>query len=312
LAEILYEPKLIRGSFRKKTVAEEVRLLKEDFEAEYADKTEYAYNRFMNLMFQKELHRHRSKGEYETLDSVTPERLAMAYRNLLEQDHVTILAVGNFDFDDLAAEIAKRFRFGTPEGQLRWLDTENPETIVPRKVEEAGEVNQAKLNVGYRLDVRFGDSEYYAAVVANAVFGEFDHSKLFQTVREKHTLCYYINSLYDSNKGFISVMAGTDPDKAEKALSLIGEILKEMQDGQITEEELMLAKATLSKRIRQNADSPDRLATLDFMYHQIFGFPYSTERSLAAIAAVTKEAVLAMSQRIVLDTTYVFTGRDPQ
>jgi len=312
LREILFEPKMIQGTFRKKTVAEEVRLLKEDFEAEYADKTETAYHRFMNLMFENELHRYRSKGIYETLDALTPEEITKAYRDLLETDEVTILAVGNFDFDELAREIAARFRFGTHAETLRWLDLEQPEVLTPRKVVESGEVAQAKINVGYRFDVRFGDETYYAAAVTNAIFGEFDHSKLFQVVREQHTLCYYINSLYDSNKGFISVMAGTDPDKAEQALSLIAGVLASLQNGEITDEELLLAKESLSKRIRQNADSPDRLATLDFMYNQIFGFGYSTERSLSAIAGVTKEMVAAMSRRIYLDTTYVLTGRDPR
>lgn len=310
LREIVCEPRLYHGGFRKKYLSEEVRLLQEDFEAEYADKGEYAFNRFMALMFSEELHRVRAKGVYETLGDLTAEDLSRAHRQMFEGDHVTILAVGDFDFDQIAEAVASRFSFRpAPRGE-EWLDCETPAFREPRRLTETGEVKQARLHAGYRLGVRFGDPLYHAAVLLSAVLGEFDHSKLFRILREENALCYSVSSFYDSNKGFLAVTAGTEPAQAEKALALLEDIRKDFAAGGLTEAELALAKESVAKRIRQNADSPERLANLEFLYRRVLGRGYSPEASLSALRAVRKEDVVALAGRLVPDFTYVLTGRD--
>lgn len=310
LRQILFEPRLYRGRFRKKCLEEEVRLLREDFEAEYADKGEYAYTRFMALMFADELHRFRAKGVYETLGDLTAEDLALAHRQLFEGDHVTILAVGDFDPETVAAAVAARFSFRPASRVETWLDRETPAPRESRFLSESGEVRQARIHVGYRLDVRFGDPFYYAAVLLSAVFGEYDHSRLFRVLREENALCYYVNSSYDSNKGFLAVTAGTESSQAETALGLLDSVLRDLREGGITDAELALAKESVAKRIRQNADSPERLANLEFLCRRILGRGYFPETSLASLAAVRKEDVVALAGRLVPDFTYVLKGRD--
>jgi predicted Zn-dependent peptidase len=309
LHEIIYEPKLVKGSFRKKTVYEEVRLLKEDFEAEYIDKTEYAYNRFMEEMFKEELHKYRAKGIYEELGFLTPEKLTEAYRKMLLEDHVTILAVGDFDFAAIERQIAARFAFRSPKKTETWLDTETKTIEKSEILHEYSDMNQARINIGYRIDVRFGDPDYYGTALMNGILGEFEHSKLFQIVREKHTLCYYVNSMYDANKGHISIMAGVDPDKEAPALALIAEVIRSLQNGDVTDEELMLAKESLSKRIRQNVDSPERLSNLAFLYQTTLHREYDPEASLTTIQNVRREDVVRLGQKMILDTTYVLTKK---
>ncbi|MDD3842667.1 MAG: pitrilysin family protein [Candidatus Izemoplasmatales bacterium] len=310
LAEIIYHPRLIKGQFRKQTLSEELRLLKEDFEAEYINKSEYAYNQMLKTMFKTELYQYRAKGIYETLDDVTVQTLMDAYLEMIHHDDVTIICVGDFEYATIDALIASRFVFESLVHQEKWLDLETKNQIIPTIVVENANVNQARLNLGYRFLVRFGDYDYYAAVVFNAIFGEFDHSQLFQTVRENSKLCYYINSLYDSNKGMISVMAGVDPGSENQTLALIGTIVKKIQTGHITEEEIQIAKASLCKRIRQNADSPERLAHLFFLYRKTLGIDFNPSKSLAAIAAVSKSDVIDVANKLSLDTTYILTKKD--
>jgi predicted Zn-dependent peptidase len=312
LQEIVYRPKLYRGRFRKKNTEEEIRLLREEFEAEYADKPEWAYQRFMKLMFAGELHQFRAKGDPETLESLGADDLARAYHALLENDRVTILVVGDFDPRDVAEAVASRFRFGGKEPKLPWLDDEIPPFREPRLIREIGDFRQARIHVGFRLPIRFGDPDFYAATLANAVLGEFDHSRLFRKVREEHSLCYFIQSQYDSNKGFLSVHAGTDPDQTDRVLTLIEETIQDLRAGDLSLEELALAKESVAKRIRQNADSPDQLAMLDYLYHGLLGRGYSPEWSLSRLAEVGPKAVISVFRRMWLDLTYVAGGRDPQ
>jgi len=308
--EILFEPKMIDGHFRKKTVEEEKRMLKEDFEAEYNDKTEFAYNRFANIMFEKELAKYRAKGIYETMDDISVSTVTKAYHSMLENDQVTLIATGDFTMERIQELVFSRFRFPSPAAPEAWLDREEKTIGEPTLIREYGDLNQARLNIGYRINVRFGDASYYTASLLNGILGEFDHSKLFQIVREKHTLCYYINSIYDSNKGVISIMAGIDPQNEEKALRLIQEVIESVQNGEISAEELLLAKESLSKRIRQNADSPERLSNLFFLYQKNLNRPYQPEVSLATLRAVTAADIQKLSQNLLLDTTYLLTKKE--
>ncbi|HOW37624.1 MAG TPA: pitrilysin family protein [Candidatus Izemoplasmatales bacterium] len=309
LQEIIYQPKQFRGNFRKKNIQEEVRLLREEFEAEYADKPEWAYQRFMKLMFAGELHQFRAKGDPETLGDLRAEDCLRAYQDLLANDQVTILAVGDFDPEVLASAIASRFRFGGKGGGAPLLDSETAPLREPRLIRESGDLSQARIHLGFRWPIRFGDSDFYAATLANAVLGEFDHSRLFRKIREEHSLCYFIQSQYDSNKGCLSVHAGTDPEQVDRVLALIAENLEGLRRGDLSDEELALAKESVAKRIRQNADSPESLAMLDFLYHRLLDREYSPEASLARLAAVQKEDVLAALGRLRPDLTYVAEGR---
>jgi predicted Zn-dependent peptidase len=310
LHEILFDPKLISGHFRKKTVEEEKRMLKEDFEAEYIDKTEFGFIRFANIMFQNELSRYRAKGIYETIDDLSVENVTEAYTSMLNTDQVTFIATGDFSLERIQELVFSRFRFPSPLAPESWLDRETKTIDQPTFFHEYADINQARLNIGYRLNVHFGDDSYYTAVLLNAILGEFDHSKLFQIVREKHTLCYYINSLYDSNKGVITIMAGIDPQNEEKALRLITEVIQSIQNGAISPEELQLAKESLSKRIRQNADSPERLSNLFFLYQKNLSLPYQPELSLRTIQNVTGADIQRISQKLTLDTTYLLTKKE--
>jgi predicted Zn-dependent peptidase len=310
LGELIYEPKLIQGIFRKKTVSEEIRLLKEDFEAEYVDKTEYAYNQFMNAMFHGELHQYRAKGNFDSLGSVTAEQITNCYHSMLSNDCVTILVVGDFDPDEIDRLVAQRFGFQSPQTEEVWLDRETKQIQQLTTIREIGDITQSRINLGYRLDLLFGDPDYYAGALLNAILGEFEHSKLFQIVREKHTLCYYVHSMYDSSKGFISIMAGTDPDNETKAIDLIKEVVCSIQRGEITDEEVTLAKASLSKRVRQNADSPERLANLDYLYRKILSRDYDADRSLATIQTIQKSDIVASANRLIADTLYLLSKKE--
>ncbi|MDD3864868.1 MAG: pitrilysin family protein [Candidatus Izemoplasmatales bacterium] len=309
LAEIIYNPRQIKNLFCQQIVDEEIRLLKEDFEAEYINKSEYAYNQFMKTMFKTELHQYRAKGIYETLDEVTLVSLKNSYLQMLHNDNVTIICVGDFEYATMDALIAKRFSFDSPIHQESWLDRETKDIVNATVVTEDSDVSQARINQGYRFPVRFGDQDYYAGVVLNAIFGEFDHSQLFQIVREENTLCYYISSSYDSNKGVIIMMAGVDPGNEEQTLALIDTIVKGLKTGALADEEITIAKESLIQRIRQNADSPERLAHLFFLYRKTLGKEFDPNQTLAAIAAVNKQDIITVAQKLTLDTTYILTKK---
>ena len=63
-----------------------------------------------------------------------------------------------------------------------------------KEIIEKLDVKQGKLNIGFRTNIFYGDSEYFALQLFNGLFGGFSHSKLFINVREKASLAYYASS----------------------------------------------------------------------------------------------------------------------
>ena len=78
--------------------------------------------------------------------------------------------------------------------------------------------------------------------IFNGVFGGYAHSKLFMNVRERESLAYYASSSYSSHYGLVFVVSGIEPANEKKAIDVIDEQLKAMQNGEITDLELTKQK----------------------------------------------------------------------
>jgi len=308
--DVVLRPRTYRGLIRAGVVKDEVRLLREDIEADYADKAEYAFQRMSEAMFKDELARYRAKGDYDTLDKVTPEGLTEAYRDMLANDFVEAVAVGDFDSDEIARAFSRRFAFSPRPTVPVWTDTETKDITDVQRVVEEGDVSQARLVLGYRLPTRSGSKDYYAAVVGNALFGDSDTSMLFRTVREKEHLCYYVYSVYAAGKGAVFVSAGVEPGREDQASAVIGRVKDDLAAGRFSEDDLTIAKNAVVKRMRQSTDSLRGIVADHAHFDRLYGIPYDLDRAVAAVQAVTAEAVAAQIALLIEDTEYRLTGRN--
>lgn len=59
--------------------------------------------------------------------------------------------------------------------------------VVKEKIEPR-QSSQSILQLGYQFPYQYGDKDYFALIVFNAMFGESAHSALFTTLREKEGL----------------------------------------------------------------------------------------------------------------------------
>ena len=78
----------------------------------------------------------------------------------------------------------------------------------PRRVEEALDVTQGKLAMGFRTCIDAWDEDYPALMLLNAVYGGTTTSKLFLNVRERLSLCYYASSGLMKYKDVMLVSSG--------------------------------------------------------------------------------------------------------
>jgi predicted Zn-dependent peptidase len=77
-----------------------------------------------------------------------------------------------------------------------------------------------------KTGVLLEDEFSHVMCVFNNVYGGTFTSRLFKTVREKMSLCYYCSSDYVNTKGLMFVSCGIDVNKREEAENAI---LKELE-----------------------------------------------------------------------------------
>lgn len=103
--------------------------------------------------------------------------------------------------------------------------------------------------MGYQFTCQYGDKDYFALIVFNAMFGEFAHSVLFTEIREKEGLAYSISSQLNVFTGLLEVYAGIEKDNRNQAIRGISRELNNIKLGRFSSSLLNQTK----KIIRMNA-----------------------------------------------------------
>ena len=103
----------------------------------------------------------------------------------------------------------------------------------------------------------------------------------------------------------MTVNAGIEGSDYQKAKQLIDEELKNIQNGDFSDDEINLAKLMLKSSLTKTKDEPMSLITLAYN-RDLTGKQESNEEYLDKILKVTREA----SKKVHLDTIFLLTGSD--
>ncbi|NLN50791.1 MAG: insulinase family protein [Acholeplasmataceae bacterium] len=305
LHEIIYgHPNLPKKEFEI-----EKRLLIEKIKAYENDKTTFALGRMFEEMFKEERYGLRVNGKIEDVEPLTYQNVNSYYKKSIASNDCDVLLSG-----DLSPEIIKlvenHFK-GRSNKQLNSIDFETKLVETVKNISEYDKISQTKLNIGYRFPVLFSDQDYYTAVLFNTTLGGAVHSRLFTNVREKHSLCYYIASRYDANKGISYIYSGVDKDRVDLALKVINEQIADLKENIVTEEELNLSKKSIINRLKELEDN-QRFA-VNNLYQQVLSDEIiSLEERILLINQVKPEEVLKVAKKLEEDTVYLLWPEEKQ
>lgn len=307
LADVLLHPAEENGAFVASIVESEKRALLQRIESAFDDKMRYANQRLIEEMCKEEPYRLSPNGQEEAVSSITPQSLYEYYKKALLEDEIDLYIVGDVTAD--ALQLVEKY-FSIPVRQQQQKQT--AQAAAPRQereVVEKQDLKQSKLNIGYRTHITYKDKDYFALQVFNGLFGGFAHSKLFRNVREKHSLAYYAASRYESHKGLLFVMSGIEGKNYEKAVNIIGEQLTAMRNGDFTEEDMSQTKAVIKNQILETLDTPRGL--MELLYHDVVAdYKRPMDTWLGDVDRVTRDEIIAVANKIELDTIYLLQGSE--
>ena len=311
LAQVVGQPYTQDGAFCPDYTGQEKANLMDRIRAQVNDKRQYAQIRVVEEMCNREPFGVDKLGSLETAEAVTPRSLWEGYQALLNTARVELYYCGSAGPERVKAAFGPLLDL-LPEGAARTepvRPAKGKAPRQPRRVEEALDVTQGKLAMGFRTNCDVWDENYPALMLANAVYGGTTTSKLFMNVREKLSLCYYASSALTKHKDVMLVSSGVEFDKVDQARAEILSQLYKCQSGEFTDDELEWARRSVVSGLRTALDGQGRLE--DYWLGQAAaGLTEGPDQLAARVEAVTRAQVVAAAQDLTLDTEYFLKGRE--
>lgn len=305
VTDILLQPKL---PFENTILKNEAASLKSRIAALANNKRTWVVRRMFQHMCQNEDYRLVELGDADALDAVTPESLQAQYEEILRTAPLEIFYCGSLDADRVEEVFRQACSSLPPRPEIV-----TPSAFVPtaagelRAVTEEEAVKQGKLAIGFRLGMTAADPLYPAMILANTCYGGSTGSRLFCTVREQKSLCYYASSQLDKLKGVMAVSSGIENENKQQAEDEILRQLRLMQEGDVTAEEVEAARRFALASLRTQGDSPYALES--FYRTQAAGGLLLTLDQLAnEVQAVSYEQVLEAACRVQPELVYFLKG----
>lgn len=308
LQELLFKPCLEDGGFFREYVAGEKQNLINTISARINDKRTYAVVRLLKHMCAGEAYAVTRLGEKEALEGTTGKTLYERWQKMLKTAPIELFYLGQQPEEQVVMQMKKLIAPLPTRDSLAPIGTKVSRPERPTQyIEEAMDVTQGKLSIGFRTPITVHDVRYPAMMLLNAVFGSGMTSKLFMKIREEQSLCYYASSSLDKLKGVMVISSGIEFDKYEIARDGILHQLELCQRGDITQEELESARNYLISGLRTCNDSPGQLD--DFAIAQaIAGLSGSVFDLIDQLRDVTLSQVIEAAKTLTLDTVYFLKG----
>ena len=308
LIDIIMKPVVEKDAFRNDYVDQEKENLRKLIESRVNDKMQYAVDRCFEEMCKDEPFGIYDYGAVDDLADINSRNLFEHYKSMLETYPMQVFITGNVGEDKIKGIIDKLSNI--KRGKIKKVDITNieKEVVKVRNVTEPMNVNQGKLSLGFRTNTSSNDEDYYALMVYNGILGGGIHSKLFQNVREKASLAYYVFSRLEKFKGLMIISSGIETDNKDKAIDIILSQMDEIQKGNISDYEYDSTLKAIETGIKSLRDN--QLQMVDFYLSQaIVNTDDNFETLNEKIKKVSKQDVVEVSKKIKLDTIYFLTSK---
>lgn len=293
LLNIVMKPYLVNGKFDDDYVEQEKENLKKVIESRKDNKDTYATNRLLEEMFKEEPYGLYKFGNIDEIDNITSEKLYEKYKELIKNSEKYLYIVG--DVENLNIE-----SYNIDEKEIT-ISKEFPVKISEKEniVKEQMDVTQGKLVIGLNTP----NNKQEVIALYNTILGKGANSKLFLNVREKEGLAYSAGSTYLKRNNAIIISTGIEVSKYNKAVEVIKNQLKDMEDGNITEKEMKDAKQFINAGLNLINESSENMIEYRFD-KDLYNEEIDIEKYRKEIEEIKKEDIVKVAKQVKIDTIY--------
>ena len=302
--EIIFNPYLENGVFKKEYVEQEKENIKQIIDGKIDSKARYALDRCIEEMYKNEPFGLYKFGYVEDLKDINEKNLYEYYLELIKTCKIDIYISGIVDenIHNIIKQNENIEKLQERKTDFKEFELNKKENEEAKEIQESMEITQGKLIIG--LDVNILDKDArYKIMIYNSLLGGSANSKLFQNVREKASLAYTASSSYYRFKNNIFINCGIDIPNYQKALEIIKKQIEDMKNGDFTDEEIENAKNGIIASIKTIDDEQDTEITYYFG-QELSGTKTRLEEYIENIQKINKADVLEVAKQISINTIY--------
>ncbi len=250
-------------------------------------------------------------GNIEDLNKITIEDIKKCYENLLTNDIIDIFVVGEVNPEEIKNIFKENFKVKT----FHKVDNKViVKELTPRTktniIREQDDINQIQLTILCSLNSITEYERKYVSLVYSEMLGGSANSILFDTVREKKSYAYYVNSIikpYDNN---MIIYSGIHEDNEKEVIKLIKKCLKDITKGKFNDEIFQSSKNTIISSLKASLDNP--IGIINNCLSNILVSSPTIEEKIKIIEKITKEEVINFSKKITIHTIYILEGSNEE
>ncbi|MEO9483448.1 MAG: pitrilysin family protein [Ekhidna sp.] len=236
----------------------------------------------------------------ETTNNITVDDLK-AYHEKYFRPNIAYLAIVG-DVNPKAMKKLVKTYFGSwEEGEIdvpTYQMPASPEKNMVGIVNRSNAV-QSSINITYPVMLEIGSEDQIKARVMNQILGGSGSAKLFMNLREDKGFTYgsYSSLSADELVGRFNASAEVRNEVTDSSVVQIFYEMDQVKNGNITEEEMNLAKNSISGRFSRSLEQPQTVANfaLNTARYNLPEDYYATY--LQKVQAVSKEDIQAMAQK---------------
>ncbi len=306
LMEVLFNPNVSNNKFDSLSFNNCVNKLEKSIMGRKDNKTKYSIFALLQHMGDY-AYSYDQYGYLSDLKNIDEAKLYEYYKKVLMNDLVDVYVIGNVDSNEIKEYFINNFKINSfKKEKMNVLIDE----VLPRKrvkvFKEEDAVNQTKIAIG----LRFNDvSEYerkYVLYVYNEILGGSGNSLLFDTVREKNSLAYYINSIAQGYDNLLIIYTGIDKDRVDLGLKLIKKTIKDIEKGKFTSDMFNNAINMITSSLKLSLETQPSVINNYYAMNILNSDDINTR--ISKFEKVTKEDVINFSKKIKMDTIFLLEG----
>ena len=198
-------------------------------------------------------------GSAESVMGITRQDMFDFYSSKIAAKNMSVIVAGDMDFE----EIVDLFNESFGDGESFEESSEIVELETFRKnpigIKQYKDIDHIFIGFSFRTCPHKNPDSKMLGII-ETIIGDGFSSSLFRKLRTENGLVYSLNvsseGLFD--RGYFSVLTSTSKEKLQKVLDILVEEFKRLENGNITEDELDLAKKKIIKskiREMQNSNS---------------------------------------------------------
>ena len=306
LMDILFNPDIEHNEFKKDIVYKNKQKLKKSIQKLKDNKLKYTL--FKLLETTKNMpYSYNYYGNLDDLDKINPKNLYEYYKKVLNEDEIDVFVVGNINKTKIKNIFKKYFKVTTyKKNKQDILIPELPLRKRIKRIVEEENANASQLTAFCTLNGLTDYERKYVLLVYNEILGGSSNSLLFDTVREKNSYAYYVNSSSKAYDNILLIYAGIEPGNSDNVLKLIKKTLQSISKGSFSDEILNNSKETLIASVQASTDNPTGI--INTYYAHVLVNSDVFEERINKIKKVSREDIINLSKKISSHTVYLLEG----